>query len=224
MKNVSLIFLLITTVVLAGCQGEKKSVSSLKTQMDSLSYGLGLNLGKSLAKDSVDINPDLVAQAIRDVKTKSELRRDSGIQKVFAEYGQQRFDKLAAKNKKDGEAFLAANKVKDGVVTLPDGLQYRVLVKGTGRKPTMTDKVTFHYRGMLVDGKEFDSSYKKGSPATAGVGQLIPGWTEALLLMPAGSKWELFVPSNLAYGEQGFQGVIGPNSTLIFELELLSVD
>ena len=129
---------------------------------------------------------------------------------------------LAESNKKDGAAFLAANATKEGVVTLPSGLQYKILVAGTGPKPTATDSVVCNYRGTLLDNTEFDSSYKRGQPVTFRVGGVIKGWTEALQLMPVGSKWQLFIPPDLAYGERG-QGPIGPNATLIFEVELLSI-
>ena len=127
------------------------------------------------------------------------------------------------KSANTGEAFLASNKTKPGVVTLPDGLQYKVLVEGKGAKPTLNDTVTVHYAGTLVNGKEFDSSYKRGEPATFPVAGVIAGWTEALQLMPAGSTWELFIPANLAYGEQGAPPAIGPNETLIFKVQLIDV-
>jgi FKBP-type peptidyl-prolyl cis-trans isomerase FklB len=126
-------------------------------------------------------------------------------------------------NKKEGEAFLATNKAKDGVVALPSGLQYKILTEGTGPKPSATDSVVCNYRGTLLDGKEFDSSYKHGQPATFPVNGVIKGWTEALQLMPAGSKWQLFVPAQLAYGDRGAGPDIGPNATLVFEVELLSI-
>jgi FKBP-type peptidyl-prolyl cis-trans isomerase FklB len=126
-------------------------------------------------------------------------------------------------NKKEGDAFLAANKTKEGIVTLPSGLQYKILTPGTGPKPTASDTVVCNYRGTLIDGKEFDSSYKRGQPATFAVGGVIKGWTEALQLMPAGSKWQLFIPPDLAYAERGAGADIGPNATLIFEVELLSI-
>jgi FKBP-type peptidyl-prolyl cis-trans isomerase FklB len=126
-------------------------------------------------------------------------------------------------NKKTGEEFLAANKSKDGVVALPSGLQYKILTAGTGAKPTASDSVECNYRGTLINGTEFDSSSKHGGPATFPVSGVIKGWTEALQLMPVGSKWQLFVPSDLAYGERGAGGDIGPNETLIFEVELLSI-
>lgn len=129
----------------------------------------------------------------------------------------------SAKSTNAGEAFLEANKKKEGVVTLPDGLQYKVITEGKGAKPTLNDVVTVHYAGTLVDGKEFDSSYKRGEPATFPVSGVIAGWTEALQLMPAGSTWELYIPANLAYGDQGAPPVIGPNETLIFKVQLISV-
>ncbi|EKD91595.1 MAG: Peptidyl-prolyl cis-trans isomerase [uncultured bacterium] len=127
------------------------------------------------------------------------------------------------KNKMQGEVFLAANKKKTGVITLSDGLQYKVIVQGKGQKPTLTDRVTVHYAGTLIDGTEFDSSYKRGEPAIFMVGQVIPGWVEALQLMPVGSTWELYIPANLGYGEQGAPPSIGPNETLIFKVQLLDV-
>jgi FKBP-type peptidyl-prolyl cis-trans isomerase FklB len=130
---------------------------------------------------------------------------------------------VAQANKKEGDAFLAANKTKEGVVTLPSGLQYKILQQGTGPKPTLNDTVVCNYRGTLIDGKEFDSSYKRGQPETFPVNKIIKGWMEALPLMPVGSKWQLFVPPDLAYGERSAGPDIGPNSTLIFEVELLSI-
>ncbi|MGH9569716.1 MAG: FKBP-type peptidyl-prolyl cis-trans isomerase, partial [Candidatus Angelobacter sp.] len=127
-------------------------------------------------------------------------------------------------NKKEGEAFLAANKTKEGVITTPSGLQYKVLKQGTGPKPTTTDKVVCNYKGTLINGKEFDSSYKRGEPATFPVNGVIKGWTEALQLMPVGSKYQLFIPADLAYGERGAGADIGPDATLIFEVELLSIE
>ena len=131
--------------------------------------------------------------------------------------------KLAEKNQKEGEAFLAQNKTKEGVVTLPSGLQYQVLRTGDGKKPSLSDTVVCHYRGTTVDGKEIDNSYKRDKPQTLPVTDAIKGWTEALVLMPVGSKWQLFIPPSLAYGARGASGSVGPNATLIFELELLSI-
>jgi FKBP-type peptidyl-prolyl cis-trans isomerase FklB len=142
---------------------------------------------------------------------------------VFQKEMAARLEELGKKNKKEGETFLTENKKKEGVKTLPSGLQYKVIKAGTGKKPKLADTVTTHYRGTLIDGTEFDSSYKRGQPATFQVSGVIPGWTEALQLMEEGAKWQLFIPSNLAYGERGMAGTIGPNATLLFEIELISV-
>jgi FKBP-type peptidyl-prolyl cis-trans isomerase FklB len=147
----------------------------------------------------------------------------TNFQKDLAEKQATRQKELAEKNKKDGEAFLAENMKKEGVKTLPSGLQYKVIKEGTGRTPKETDTVVTHYKGSLIDGSEFDSSYKRGQPATFPVKGVIKGWTEALQLMKEGSTWQLFVPADLAYGERGAGSVIGPNATLIFEVELLSI-
>jgi FKBP-type peptidyl-prolyl cis-trans isomerase FklB len=158
------------------------------------------------------------------------LLTEDEVRKTLADFQQKQFSrqaetmrKLAEKNKADGEKFLAENAKKEGVKTLPSGLQYKEITPGKGKSPKATDNVTTNYRGTLIDGTEFDSSYKRGQPATFPVSGVIPGWTEALQLMKEGGKWQLFVPSNLAYGEGGEGRVIGPNATLIFEVELISV-
>jgi FKBP-type peptidyl-prolyl cis-trans isomerase FklB len=202
----------------------------LVTEKDKQSYAIGLSVGKNLTRDMIDVEPKFVLQGIQDElnKAKPQLTDDQIKQIMVALQGevQKKVEaKRAAdlvKNKKDGDAYLAANKNKPGVVTLPDGLQYKILTTGTGAKPAATDTVVVNYRGTLIDGTEFDSSYKRGTPATFQVGRVIKGWTEALQLMPAGSKWQVAIPSDLAYGERG-QSTIGPNSTLIFEVELMSI-
>jgi FKBP-type peptidyl-prolyl cis-trans isomerase len=208
---------------------------ALTTRKDKFSYALGMNIGngykQGLEKQSVEFDADLVAQGIKDALSgaKTRLTEDEAkavLTEVQTEINKQRQEKMkeaAAKNKTEGEAFLAANKSKEGVVTLPSGLQYKILTAGLGPKPTASDQVVCNYRGTLIDGTEFDSSYKRGKPATFGVGQVIKGWTEALQLMPVGSKWQLFVPSDLAYAERGAGAEIGPNATLIFDVELLSI-
>lgn len=198
---------------------------------DKFSYALGMNLGENLHRQSVDINPDELAQGVRDalaggktLMTDEEAR--AVLTQVQAQVREKQQEKMAATgdtNKKEGEAFLAGNKGKEGVVTLPSGLQYKIVTQGTGPKPTANDTVVCNYRGTLINGEEFDSSYKRGQPATFPVSGVIKGWTEALQLMPVGSKWQLFVPSDLAYAERGVGGAIGPNATLIFEVELLSI-
>jgi FKBP-type peptidyl-prolyl cis-trans isomerase len=209
---------------------------ALTTRKDKFSYALGMNIGngykQGLEKQSVEFNADLIAQGVKDALSgaKTRLTDDEAkavLTEVQTEVNKERQEKMkeaSDKNKAEGEAFLAANKSKEGVVTLPSGLQYKILTAGIGPKPTASDQVNCNYRGTLLDGTEFDSSYKRGKPATFGVGQVIKGWTEALQLMPIGSKWQLFIPSILAYGERGGPGgAIGPDEALIFEVELLSI-
>jgi FKBP-type peptidyl-prolyl cis-trans isomerase FklB len=203
----------------------------LKDQKDKVSYSIGVNIGSNLKTMPVEVNLDLVIKGIRDMvsgtkplMTEQEIRETmmSFQKEVTAKYAEQ-MKVLGAKNKKEGEAFLAENKKKEGVTTLPSGLQYKVLTAGTGKKPLDTDTVTVQYRGTLIDGTEFDSSYHRGKPATFPVKGVIPGWTEALKLMKPGAKWQIFVPSQLAYGERGAGNKIGPHATLIFEVELISI-
>jgi FKBP-type peptidyl-prolyl cis-trans isomerase FklB len=203
----------------------------LKTQKDKISYALGMNFGTNLGRQFVDVDPTILLQGLKDglagsksLLTEQEARAlltqlQEDLRKQQAEKAQH----IGGTNKAEGEAFLAANKTKEGVVTLPSGLQYKILKQGAGPKPSASDSVVCNYRGTLIDGKEFDSSYKRGQPATFPVGGVIKGWTEALQLMPVGSKWQLFLPSDLAYGERGAGADIGPNATLIFEVELLSI-
>jgi len=192
---------------------------------------IGSGLGANLKKQSVEVDWNLVAEGMKDgaAGSKTRLTEDEAkavlteVQNEVRKQQQEKAQQVAAANMTEGEAFLAANKGKEGVITLPSGLQYKILTAGTGPKPTASDSVVCNYRGTLINGTEFDSSYKRGEPATFGVGQVIKGWTEALQLMPVGSKWQLFIPSSLAYGERGAGAEIGPNATLIFEVELLSI-
>jgi len=204
---------------------------ALKTPEEKFSYALGMNLGTTLKRQSLEVDPAILAQGLKDMMSggktllTEEEERSSlmDVQNQLRKKEQDKMQALGEQNKKDGEAFLAANKSKEGIVTLPSGLQYKILTQGTGPKPTTEDTVVCNYRGTLIDGKEFDSSYQRGKPATFPVGRVIHGWTEALPLMPTGSKWQLFIPSDLAYGERGAGPNIGPNATLIFEVELLSI-
>lgn len=200
---------------------------ALKSQKDKMSYIIGMDIGTNLKKQSIDIEPGVLARGIKDALAGAKpLLTEQEVQETMAIFQKDMMAKqqdMAIKNKKEGEAFLAENKKKEGVKTLPSGLQYKVIKEGTGKKPKLSDTVTAQYRGTLVDGTEFDSSYKRGQPASFPVSGVIPGWTEALQLMGEGAKWQLFVPSNLAYGERGASAVIGPNATLIFEVELISV-
>jgi len=204
----------------------------LKTQKDKVSYSIGLDIGEKFKSQSIDIEPDLLLKGIKDVLSgEKPLLSEEEVQSVMTAFQQQlqtaamaRMKELGDKNMKEGETFLAENKKKPGVVALPSGLQYKVVKAGAGKKPKATDTVTTNYRGTLVDGTEFDSSYKRGQPASFPVSGVISGWTEALQLMPVGSKWVLYVPPGLAYGPRGAGQAIGPNATLIFEVELLSIE
>ena len=202
----------------------------LKTEKDKFSYALGMNLGNSLHKQSVPVDPAILQRGLKDALAgKTQMTDDearAAIMAVQTEMRKKMQDTMQATgevNKKEGDAFLAANKSKEGVTTLPSGLQYKILTGGTGPKPTATDSVVCNYRGTLINGKEFDSSYKRGQPARFPVNGVIKGWTEALQLMPVGSKWQLFVPPDLAYADRGAGADIGPGSTLIFEVELISI-
>jgi FKBP-type peptidyl-prolyl cis-trans isomerase FklB len=225
-----------TPVKKAGTPATKSvaAAPALTTRKQKFSYALGMNIGtgykQGLDKQGVEFDPALVAAGVKDAllggKTRlTQEQAQAVLTEVKTEVGkrmQEQAQAAGSKNKAEGEAFLTANKTKEGVVTLPSGLQYKILTEGKGPKPTASDSVVCNYRGTLVNGTEFDSSYKRGQPATFGVSQVIKGWTEALQLMPVGSKWQLFIPANLAYGERG-PGEIGPDSTLIFEVELMSI-
>ena len=203
----------------------------LKTEKDKASYALGMNIGQGLKKQTDNLDPAIVQRGMKDalsgnkmLMTEDEAKSAwTTFQVSMRKKQEQEALQLADANKKEGDAFLAENKTKAGVVTLPSGLQYKILTEGTGPKPTAADTVVCNYRGTLISGKEFDSSYKRGRPATFAVGGVIHGWTEALQLMPVGSKWQLFIPPDLAYRDRGAGPDIGPNATLIFEVELISI-
>jgi FKBP-type peptidyl-prolyl cis-trans isomerase len=202
----------------------------LTTQKDKASYAIGVNIGRSMQRDSVDIDLNIFLRGVKDAMAggKMLLTDDeakaalTALQADLRKKQEEKMQQMGDANKKAGDAYLAANKTKEGVVVLPSGLQYKILTLGTGPKPAATDTVICNYKGTLIDNTEFDSSYKRGQPATFPVTGVIKGWTEALQLMPVGSKWQLFIPPELAYGPRG-QGPIGPNSTLIFEVELISI-
>lgn len=215
--------------ILAACNSQNSGVSEtieLKTTIDSVSYGLGVSIGENMIKSGMDsMNYSAFATALYHVfegKQVSISEEDANalLNKYFSEMQM----KKAEKGKVEGKLFLENNAKAEGIVTLPSGLQYKVLKTGTGPKPTVTDKVSVHYTGKLLDGKVFDSSVERNEPASFEVGGVIAGWTEALQLMNVGSKWELYIPSELGYGERGAGGVIPPHATLIFEVELLSID
>ncbi len=203
----------------------------LKNPRQRASYSIGADIGSNFKKQEIDIDPKALAAGLADALagkpalTEAEMRETlENLRKDLMAKAETKQKAAGDKNAKEGEAFLAANAKKDGVKTLPSGLQYKVIKSGTGNSPKATDRVKVHYHGTLIDGTVFDSSVERGQPATFGVNQVIPGWTEALQLMKEGDKWQVYIPSKLAYGERGAGGKIGPNSTLIFDVELLSIE
>jgi FKBP-type peptidyl-prolyl cis-trans isomerase FklB len=211
---------------------------ALKTQKEKTSYAVGVNIGNGLKRQQLPVDPAILARGLRDAMNGAKLAlTDDEMKAVLTQLQTEMRAKqqemmakqqAAAKeegaaNRKEGETFLAANKSKEGVVTLPDGLQYKILKQGNGPKPTASDTVTCDYRGTLINGTEFDSSYKRGHPESFPVSGVIKGWTEALQLMPVGSKWQLWIPADLAYGDTPRGGGIQPGDTLIFEVELISI-
>lgn len=202
---------------------------ALKTDEDKVSYSIGVDLGKHLKRQGITINPDFFAKGIEDgLQGNTTLLNDEEMKTVLTDFQKKmmakrvaEMDKQAETNKAAGTAFLKENKAKAGVVTLPSGLQYKIITEGKGAKPGKEDTVTVEYTGRLINGTVFDSTEKSGKPATFKVSQVIPGWTEALQLMPAGSTWELYIPAELAYGSRNVGGMIGPNETLIFNVHLI---
>ncbi len=225
--------IILAGLILSGCQesGEAPSATSdaLETDEQKVSYIMGMNIGSQIASDDFELNMETFNLGMADAFSGAEPRLSEdevrttieAFQAKIAEKQEAEAKKLAETNQKKGAAFLAEKAGSEGVVVLDSGLQYKVIEAGTGPRPGPENTVEVHYSGTLIDGTEFDSSYKRGVPAQFGVTQVIPGWTEALQLMPEGSKWELYIPSDLAYGPGGTGGAIGPNETLIFEVELL---
>ena len=223
-----------TTAKKAPVTTKPATAVTLKTQKDKASYALGTKIGGDLKRQGVGASVDaaLTARGLRDALSGAKsLMTDDEVKAALTQLQTEVRGQMEAKqheagaaNRQEGEAFLAANKSKEGVVTLPSGLQYKILTAGTGPKPTTSDTVTCNYRGTLINGKEFDSSAKGGKPVSFPVGGVIKGWTEALQLMPVGSKWQLFIPADLAYGDRGAGPDIGPGATLIFEVELLKIE
>jgi len=216
-------------VVVAASVGQAQL--ALKSKKDSISYGIGYDIGRNFNNQGALVNVDALMRGFRDAYggKQSTLPQDK-TERLLQDFSQEMMNKQAERtrmqaeeNKKKGDAFLAENKKKPGVVTLPSGLQYKIVTEGTGPKPSKDTTVVCHYRGTLIDGTEFDSSYKRGEPATFRVAQVIRGWQEVLQLMPVGSKWQVFVPSALAYGERGAGERIGPNAALIFDIELVAI-
>lgn len=223
----------------ASAQDAAPAAPSLKSLKERVSYLVGMNIGRQLKNDSMEVDHDLVIRGLKDALAGSKsLLSDDEADATFREFQKQMMAKeaekalatnpemkaAAEKNSAEGAKFLAENGKKEGVVTLPSGLQYKVIKAGNGATPKATDTVQTHYRGRLLDGTVFDSSYERGQPASFGVTQVIAGWTEALQKMKAGDKWELYIPADLAYGLRGSPPAIGPNSTLVFDIELIAVE
>ncbi len=230
-KMKTLLTAILSIMLIAG-YADAGDKTALKNEKDKVSYSIGTQIGNNFKNQSMDVDVDLLAKGIKDaltggklLMTEKEIKETiTALQKDMMAKQAERMKVVAEKNRKEGEAFLADNKKKEGVKTTPSGLQYKVIKDGNGPTPKMADTVTVNYRGTLINGTEFDSSYKREEPATFPVNSVIPGWTEAMQMMKVGSKWHLFVPANLAYGEQGAGPQIGPNSTLIFEVELTAIN
>ena len=245
MKKLNLLMLLCLFVFVANAQGKKKEKKKKKNEttvvseavvlptfMDSLSYPYGMRIGMDFQKNNIEgMNGPFIGKGIESVldTSKTKVMTQQEAMKIIQLYSQrlqeeqeQAFQQKYAQNKQDGIAFLEANQQKQGVITLPNGLQYEILTEGNGAKPMLKDQVKVHYHGTLIDGKVFDSSVERGQPATFPLQRVIVGWTEILQLMPVGSKWKVYIPQELAYGSQN-QGQIAPFSTLIFEIELLEI-
>lgn len=221
--------------LVAGCAkgGEGSSFSGeLETDAQKFGYAIGVDLGKSLQPVKADVDIQALKQGLEDQFTKGESKLDDAareeikntVSKKMQERQMAERTEQAAKAKEEGEKFLAENGKRDGVKTTESGLQYEVLTEGKGTKPTASDRVTVHYKGTLINGETFDSSYDRGQPVTFPLANVIPGWTEGVQLMTPGSKFKFFIPSALGYGERGAGVKIGPNATLIFEVELISVE
>ncbi|HTR81920.1 MAG TPA: FKBP-type peptidyl-prolyl cis-trans isomerase [Bacteroidota bacterium] len=230
MKYLSVIGAVGLSFIFSACQKSQQR-TELKTLQDTISYSIGVDISKNLKGQMIEVNPDALAQALKDMSANGKpILTEEQTSSAMMAFQSEMMAKHSAmmkeageKNIKEGQAFLAENKKKDGVVTLPSGLQYKILVKGTGRKPGPKDNVSVNYRGSLVDGTEFDSSEKHGGPAVFPVGGVIKGLSEALQLMPVGSKWQIVVPPEIGYGSQAMGSQITPNSVLIFEIDLLAI-
>jgi FKBP-type peptidyl-prolyl cis-trans isomerase FklB len=220
-------FMIIAAALSVAITAPGEDKPQLKELKDKVSYSIGLDLGFNFKKQNLELNTDALLAGVKDALSgKQPLLSESEVKETMTALTKQLEEKqkaAAEQNVKDGEKFLAENKTKEGVKTTASGLQYKVIKEGTGPKPKATDSVVAHYRGTLINGTEFDSSYKRGQPATFPLSGVIKGWTEGLQLMKVGSKYQLFVPSSLAYGDRAMGPDIAPNSTLIFEVELVGI-
>ncbi len=231
MRSITLKWMMILAVLCPVSLVGAQETQVLKTEQDKVNYGIGVGMAKNLQRQGVEVDVDLVVRGLRDALSgKKLLMSDEELQttmtKFETDFRQKQGQAAKAaleKNKKAGDVFLAENKKKPGVITLPSGLQYSVLKQGSGKIPKDTDTVECLSRGTLVDGTEFDATYRSGKPISLAVKDVIPGWKEALTLMPVGSKWQLVIPPELAYREQGWSNLIGPGATLVFEVELVAI-
>lgn len=230
MKKIFVAVILIYFSIVGCSQTNNSDDIKILTKVDSVSYSIGLDIGQNLKKQEIEITPDVLLKGMKDAIADTSMLTDDEIRTIMMNFQKEMTEKrqnqsraLSEKNKIDAALFFAENKTKEGVITLESGLQYKVLKSGTGKSPKLSSTVEAHYAGRLLDGTEFDSSYKRGAPFTTAVTGVIPGWTEILQLMKEGDQWEVYIPSELAYGERGSGQVIGPNSGLIFIIELISV-
>lgn len=220
-KSKSVLILILSSIFMSA------NAAKVETDLEKLSYSMGVFFGQSVSRQNMNMDTAAFLQAVEDILNNKELKLDkTEMQQILAAYQKKEQEERSAQastNKTDGEKYLSANKTKEGVIELESGLQYKVITATEGKKPTTDSTVVVHYRGTLIDGTEFDSSYSRGEPATLGVAQVIKGWQEALPLMAVGSKWQIAVPSNLAYGQRGAGGTIGANATLLFDIELIEI-
>ena len=231
MKN-SILYLLVIGLIVAAtsCQQGGPSNAKIETEIDSVSYAIGVLVGANNnqqlenAPGDDEMNVELMAAAFRSISLGEETKiTEQEAQSIIQQFFNSASEREAQANLEEGNKFLEENKAREGVKTTESGLQYEIITEGDGPKPAATDQVRVHYHGTLIDGTVFDSSVDRGEPAVFGVNRVIPGWTEALQMMPVGSKWKIYIPADLAYGERGAGGDIGPNSTLIFDVELLEI-
>lgn len=226
LKNIA-IGLIAGLITITSCDAQKGKGNNkdieMKTETDSVAYALGVNIGSQIKGQFKDIDLDILSQAIKDAYGDKMKMTPEEAGPMLQAYSQKAQERMAEENLKEGQEFLAKNGKRSEITTTESGLQYEVITEGTGAKPTTENQVKVHYHGTLIDGKVFDSSVDRGQPATFGVTQVIPGWTEALQLMSVGSKWKVYLPADIAYGPRGAGADIGPNSALIFEVELLEI-
>ena len=222
---------LLTTLLLSSLAGFISPVNAEKqptSDQEKFSYAIGIQLAQSIYQQDIQIDADSLIQAVTDILKQQDLKLTiPEMQQAIANYQAQqakRMSELAIKNQAEGDTFLTKNKTQPGIIELESGLQYKIEKQGSGKKPTQDDSVVVHYRGALINGQVFDSSYERGQPITLALNRVIKGWQEALPLMPTGSKWKIYVPSELGYGEQGAGANIPPNSTLVFDIELISIN